>query len=224
MSAILAIAFSLATIIFIEVRGSGYVLRTEPALYAVQGTTEEAFLNYKQLPAGLRAYTTGLNGVVLNSPGPTVKTSPGSPLLDTIVPGSKKYEIIDSANLYEAARFGTLKVSYLHGSGQLSAQLTEINPHPDQSCGGTATLSGTLNSPASQPFFTNLDSCLQYELVLSNSGTANIDVKIDTTAKGDPGIADGQPKGLPYIGSTVLEVTANYRGLTRKYLVSIPNQ
>ncbi len=42
LAGITAIAFSVAAIVFVEIRASGDLLRTEPALYAVQSVTEEA--------------------------------------------------------------------------------------------------------------------------------------------------------------------------------------
>ncbi len=48
MSAVTAIAFSVATIVLVEIRASGDVLRTEPALYTVQGVTEQAFYSFKR--------------------------------------------------------------------------------------------------------------------------------------------------------------------------------
>ncbi len=48
LSAITAIAFSLATIVFIEIRASSDLQRTEPALYATQSVIEEAILKVKR--------------------------------------------------------------------------------------------------------------------------------------------------------------------------------
>src|SRR3989338_7787337 len=67
LSAILAIRFSLATILLTEVKSSGDLIRTEPAFYAAEGITEEALYKIKrQVPPGSFAYTTKLGAVVLN--------------------------------------------------------------------------------------------------------------------------------------------------------------
>jgi hypothetical protein len=53
LSAILAISFSLTTILLVEVRSSGDLLRTETAYYGAQSVTEEALYKFKrQVPAG----------------------------------------------------------------------------------------------------------------------------------------------------------------------------
>lgn len=48
LAAVTAVAFSVATIIFIEIRSSGDSLRSEPNLYATLGLTEEALFQYKR--------------------------------------------------------------------------------------------------------------------------------------------------------------------------------
>lgn len=48
LSAITAISFSLATIVFIEIRASGDVTRTEPALYGTQAEIEEVIYKVKR--------------------------------------------------------------------------------------------------------------------------------------------------------------------------------
>lgn len=48
LSAIVAISFSFASIILVEIRSSGDVARTEPAFYAVQGVVEETIFKIKR--------------------------------------------------------------------------------------------------------------------------------------------------------------------------------
>lgn len=74
LSAITAIAFSLATIVFIELQASGDSLRTEPALYATFGVTEEALFQYKRFvpadsPLNVLNCTVSSGGGFIPSPG-----------------------------------------------------------------------------------------------------------------------------------------------------------
>lgn len=49
LSALVAISFSFASIILIEIRSSGDLVRTEPAYYAVQGVVEETIYKIKRV-------------------------------------------------------------------------------------------------------------------------------------------------------------------------------
>ena len=75
LSAILAISFSLSTILFVEVRNSGDLLRTEGALYGSQSATEEALFNIKREPPSF-SYSSQEGKVSINTSAPTYTDNP----------------------------------------------------------------------------------------------------------------------------------------------------
>src|SRR5512141_2858685 len=60
---VIAISFSVATIIFVEIKASGDVLRTEPSFYEAFASTEEALFRVKRNASV--STTTFLNNVTL---------------------------------------------------------------------------------------------------------------------------------------------------------------
>ncbi len=225
LSSITAIAFSLATVIFIEIRTSGDVVRTEPTLYASQAITEEALFKVKRGIADCPgstclAYDNSLNGVVLNSPGPSVQYYSPSPLIEVFKPNSTKvYEIVDPTNVFGGANYGKVSITYLSPSSGVAVSVTvdQIDPTSGNRTASFAT--ADLNTATPSATF-NLTPSMQYEMTIQNSNqSTSATISVDTY-KNDGSTA----QGLPYVGQTVLDITASFSGLTRKYEVKIPDQ
>lgn len=221
LSAITAVSFSLATIMFIEIRTSGDIFRTEPTLYASQAITEEALFKVKR--AAPVIYTTCLpqatpcTGIVLNNPPPAVQSYSPAPFIEIISPGANKiHQIVDPTNVFGGGGYGKLIVTFLNPGPTLSVTVIvdQINPVTGSRVGAFGAISLSSNTPWSLA----LDPVMQYELNIQNpSSTTSVTVSVDTYA------ANGTTRqGLPYIGQTVLDIVAAYSGLTRKYEVKIP--
>ncbi len=235
LSAVTAIAFSLATIVFIEIRSAGDSARTEPALYATLGVTEEAMFQYKRFyenPSEFNVPTCtpedqpsekgyvpknvcSINGVTLTMPGTQPIQFDDSPGVITVDPMSTKTFPLYLPNSFDQ---------------QFLEVILELLPN-NYSVKFTGSFSatyvdGTTDDGGCAPFVLVVDvpvSCTpgpsgQYELVLTNpSENQTLAVKVSTKR------VDGStPSGLPFVGEQVLRINANYLGLTRTYQVRIP--
>ncbi len=223
LAAITAIAFSLAAITVIELRSSGDVLRTEPALYGAQAVTEEAFFQYKRgvLPSVLDVTTcTGLrvctiNNVLLNQPAPVLRQFDPAPRADVIpVETTVNYLFYDPTQPnYFGQIYNNITLTNLNNVSGVTSTLSQR----DSSGNSTEVRTDILNST---PLQISLGAG-HYELAIKNSsGTQAALVQLDafkTTA------VSGQNHWLPLSG-TVLDVSASYLGLTRKYSATIQSQ
>lgn len=215
LSAISAISFSLATIVAIEIRSSGDVARTEPALYASESITEEALFQVKRQTSF--AYTSTVNGVSI--PTPVVETLNTTPYIDGVGAGNtKRYQLVDPTNLYAGSKYGRVKVTFINTAvtGTITVNLYETDPvgsYISQQVGSTPT---SINPGASWQY--DLDITKQYDLDVTNNASSSVTISVDSY---DNAYAS---KGLPYVGQTALDITAQYGGLTRRYYVRIPNQ
>jgi hypothetical protein len=233
LAAITAIAFSLATIIFIEIRASGDVMRTEPALYAVQGLSEEAFYKYARgvpdsqlsitdcTPTSLNVCS--LNGVSMNQPLPSVRVFDPAPRLDTIKAAQTvTYPFIDPNNPNSFTPIHqNFSLTYLNSG--TSNSLNVIVYRYDTQGNKTAVQPGAPAPVVISPgggFTYNITDNGQYELVLNNQ--ANIDnssILVQLDAQRTNGNRE-----IPLVGKQVLDIRASYLGLTRKYEVILPLQ
>lgn len=230
LSAITAVAFSLATIVFIEIRSAGDSFRTEPALYATFGVTEEALFQYKRYADPLDGSQMNvatcfpsqhdickINGVTLTLPGTQPLAYDDSPRVEFLGAGVTKtipmYLANDYNRQYDSVRIDVLpnevqspvKVSFL-ATGVSDTSPTNI-PGATVSPGTPYTYSGFTSHPTSQ-----------YDLVLENP-TSNQDVSVSITTVR---VGNAQPDGLPFVGEQVLRIVADYVGLTRTYQIRIP--
>src|SRR6185295_13635472 len=74
LASVLAISFSLTTILFVEIRSSNDLIKTEGALYGATGVGEEAFFNLaRQVPNP--GYITAFNNNVTLTGPPTVSSA-----------------------------------------------------------------------------------------------------------------------------------------------------
>lgn len=106
LSSILAISFSLATVLFIEIRTSGDLLRTEPAFYAASGLGEQALFKLKRSVCTISTqnctfnYTTQFDNNVSFS-GTPQQTSTTTPVFQDKVPANTVFTSnSDTGNIY----------------------------------------------------------------------------------------------------------------------------
>ena len=243
LASILAISFSLATILFIEVRTSGDLLRTEPSLYGAQALTEEAIYKVKRKLSTYQVnYSTQLGNVILNSPSP-LESSTTTPIFQTSVnPGTdfhntpNRYPIYDSTNLDPIAgsQYGKVKISYLTTGNNypLSVYICQFNPDPETPpdfylnpppCSDPAdsqywlVRAYTLDEGESTSW--NLNPNYQQEIILFNSGSSS---KIYAQIEGFGPASGYEPKGIPFVGEVSVEVNAEFGGVSRRIKAIIP--
>lgn len=143
LSAILAISFSISTILFIEVRSSGDLLRTEEALYAAQGVSEEVLFGVKHKVANFQptsgAYTTQTSDgrVTLTSTSSLLsdmQVSDTVPLSANSLALGKRYDLFDASAenpSVAGSSYGRIKVTYKDtGNGNnLHVFLCQFDPN-----------------------------------------------------------------------------------------------
>jgi hypothetical protein len=166
LSSILAISFSLATVLFIEVRDAGDLIKTEPALYAATGVGEEAFFNLERRTCpgnGSGCYNTQFaNSVILNGT-PTVLSTSTPIFSDEVKLGStfantpNKYDFCNDFATSTGCGYGYVKLLYnvtSTNNNQLNAYMCQWNQNElvTSSGGGgnyaTSPCSDSGNSPS----------------------------------------------------------------------------
>lgn len=228
LAAVTAIAFSLAAIVFIEIRSAGDSARTEPALYATFGVTEEALFQYKRFyePSVTNTFDIAtcsgpkgsdpclINGVTLDLPGDQPLAFDDSPRVELVRAGDTitipLYLVNDYAQQYE-----TVKLEVLPNQTFSSIDFFFRVTDDDGSTSETVPVS---LDPGEVYEYEGFNPTGQYELILDNDNlTQDISVSIGTIRVGN-----AQPDGLPFVGEQVLRIVADYLGLTRTYQVRIP--
>lgn len=224
LAAITAIAFSLAGIITIEIRSSGDVLRTEPALYGVVGVTEEAFFKYARSVSDTALNITGctptsltvcsINGVSLNQPSPSISQFDEAPRVDIVSPNTtRRYLFIDPTRPNDFSQaFSRISVTMLNNVSGATATFNKCcNPS------GDLIFIQTNNLTQNTRVNFNITDDGQYEMVLQNPSTsAPLLVEVDAVREGSG------TQQIPLVGQYLMEVNASYLGLTRKYSANIP--
>jgi len=180
LSAILAIAFSLTTIIFIEIRSSTDLLKTEGALYGASGVGEQSFFNLARR-VGNPSYVTSFNNGVSIVGSPIVNKKMDPVFNDKILAGlgfaatKNKYDFCDATPTTTGCSFGKITVSYIttNTSGDaIYAYLCQWNPNSSYSslpCTATSTSQGYWVTPDSG--FINSDGSVQLTPVTNPSVT-----------------------------------------------------
>lgn len=232
LAAITAVAFSLATIVFIEIRSAGDSLRTEPALYATLGVTEEALFQYKRniaadpesgqdasldVPTCYPAeyFICSLNGVTLTMPGTQPIAFDESPRVEFVEAGVTKSIPMYIADDYDQ-QYTSVKIDVLPNETDQSVNLSFLITQDDDTDPQSTAVVKV--EPGTQYEFTDFEATGQYDLVLTNtSNKQDLVVSISTTR-----IDNLEPSGLPFVGEQVLRIMADYAGLTRTYQVRIP--
>ncbi|MFA5991428.1 MAG: hypothetical protein WC794_04245 [Candidatus Doudnabacteria bacterium] len=242
LSAIMAISFSLATILFIEVRTSGDLLKTEGALYAAGGVGEEAFFNIKrQVATSTYAYTTKFSNNVKLS-GEPVTTTNSTPIIQDKVlrntnlgyPGQKVYDFCNTNVGASGCGYGRVDVTFLDtgGNGSIKVFLCEFDPSenfygqdpcsvsPMNSSYWRSVTGDILNKDTATQTYTFPYSTKQQILYVTNPSTsvdAYFQIKTYEDTNGTV------PKGLPYVGKTAVEVNAVNTSVGRKIRVIVPS-
>ncbi len=166
LASVLAISFSLATIMFIEVRDSGDLLKTEPALYAATGVGEQAFFNLERhICTNGCSYTTSFpNNVAINGP-PTVLSTSTPIFVAKVKAGAtfgntlNKYDFCNAAAGASGCYYGKVIVNYIttnsNPTGTLHVYLCQFNPYLTGSSGYTTTPCTVASS--TQPYWDDPD-------------------------------------------------------------------
>ncbi len=248
LSAVMAIAFSIATILLVEVRVSGELVRTEPAIYAANGITEEALFTVR------RGYprcvsNCGTNFSYSKSLGSTAMQSQenlfNDPILNDTLPSTavsvtsaKRYALYDPSDINRPSGFGQIKVKYKAGfSGQIHVYVCQFTaPQNFQSTDSPPDCNNISSSdmlyknqgPTSQnqglssdqmTATMTLDPNKQQELIIFADTSPSVNRAIQIQAFD----GSGSPKGLPYFGETVVDINAQSGNVTRSVRVKIPN-
>ncbi len=251
LAAITAISFSFITIVFIELRSSKDIVRSEPALYATLGVTEEALFQYKRY---VNDRDTGLpvDPPLLNVPtcepeddysqnppiyynvcnfGATLANGIQSGGVD-VLPGSGPLTEDDPVRLETIYAGQTLVIPLYQVNdftlqyGQLNLQRVPFN-NPDRMLVSMRKIS---ENPSID------DVIIDYGTLYENSVKNITDFEnhfqyeliLENTSFDNIQLSIAsfgpniQPKGLPFVGKKVLKVISSYLGLTRTYKVYIP--
>ncbi len=166
LSSILAISFSVATILFVEVRSSGDLLRTEPSYYGAAAVAEQALYNLKrgintvhsgQCDTSLpNCFSTSVGNTVINS---AVTSSIADPVQQDSIPVSpdivgnqfpaaaKHYLFYDPQNPTGGSGYGKLTLTYLStgNTNHLKVYLCEFDA---SGSAGYVTVPCSVPSPA----------------------------------------------------------------------------
>jgi hypothetical protein len=242
MSAIMAIAMSLASILLVEVKVSGDLGRTEPAIYAANAITEEAMFTIKRgYPrcsgscSNQFAYSTIVGSVNLTNPAPTETTYNDPILIEKVLVTSNslantknRYLLYNPADINLPGGYASIQVQNNSGNGRkLNVNICEykapIDFNPTDSpidCSGSDLRYKNIevqDGAVSQNF--NINKNKQQELIIYGDSTINKDgwVIIKTFDE------NGAPKGIPNFGETVVEINARNRNVTRAVRVRIPD-
>ena len=214
LAGITAIAFSIAAIVFVEIRSSGDLLRTEPALYAVQSVTEEAFYSATRNIDDF-SFSTTINGVNLAAAERQYDPSPQTYVV--YYNTETKFSLANPAAPFQ--------------NSYKSVDIEYINPYPGtivtasviqyEDNGQSATVDAQDLSSSSTSMHIDFDSYAnasnsEFEIVLTTDNPTNSTILVASERNGTPS------SGLPLIGRKAYDVTASYLGLTRKYTVSTP--
>jgi hypothetical protein len=117
LSTILAVSFSLASILLAESRNSGDLLRTEPALYADNAISEEAIFNISR-NTGVTSYTPTVGALSVTS----TSTPLNNPVQEVEIPsantafgcGVNCYVLYNPGNSYGPGGYGRIQVTFLN--------------------------------------------------------------------------------------------------------------
>lgn len=249
LAAITAISFSLTTIVFIELKASGDVVRSEPSLYATLGVTEEALFQYKRFVnersngqsvkpplldvVSCTATTTTpqakdnvcrLGGVTLALPnGPNNDVQPldfDTPTaLRTIYSGDTLTIPLYNATSNYEAQYGRVTMQIVPANHNYDL---EVNIRSVEELTGTTTFVYPVNLDLGEGDLLSLTSMATpgYQYDLIVYNVATPENFLVEFNSFD--VDNSTPKGLPFLGRKVLRVVADYQGITRTYIVNVP--
>jgi hypothetical protein len=250
LASILAISFSLASIMLTEVKNSGDLLRTEPALYAASSITEEAIFKFKRsIPVGYFAYSTAVGNVKIST---TTESEIADPIYqDSVLPNSDFEHTLNhyilgqncpSNNPDCGSGYVQAKITYLNSANpdDLTIYICEYSPSPTNPysslvCSDTASteywIRGSTQSDNNRfvlNYITNehtwyFNPLKQQEIIVYNNGSSGkIYIQLETFGPDLGGDGNPDPKGIPYLNKKSVEINAENAGLNRKIRVVIP--
>ncbi len=243
MSAIMAIAMSLSAILLVEVRVSGDLGRTEPAIYAANAITEEAMFTVKRgyprcsgACVGQFKYSTTLGNV---SMGDTTENLFHDPIITEKIPinstsltnSINHYLLYNPLDINLPGGFEGIQVQNNSGNGRkiyfyiceykAPKDFTPTDNPVDCSSSGSLDMRypniQVLDGAESLVYSINPNK--QQELIIFGDSTIIDDGWAIIKAFGVGGV----PKGMPNYGETVVEINARNRNVTRAVRVKIPD-
>jgi len=249
LSTVLAVSFSLATILLAETRNSGDLLRTEPAFYADNAVSEEAIFNIRR-NTGVTSYSSSVGvfavsntSTPLNDPVQKITVPSNS---NSFAGSSNIYALYNPSNPYAAGGYGRIKINFIDTNTPGATlhiylcQWDPLNPpkNPDGSyknvCSSpndSSYMSFQDTSPAplspGQTWDTQTDcgGCMnsnyQQELILyQTQGSLPANAYVQLSTYD----SSGSPLGIPYFGQTAVTITSANNGVSRDVKVIVPNQ
>lgn len=249
LSAISAVAFSVASITLIEVRTSQDVLRTDISYYNVQGVAEDGIFIFKrQVNASKADFGTLNSGDTCSSfsslvegpmyPSVTTRTRRclfnAEHIIRERIPASsntfetaKRFYIYDPSKLTpgdQNAGFSKLVISNT-SDASLNLYICRLDTLCDETVSGfmfgtPTTLLGSVTKTYNLSPDVVDKSRDSYEIIIKyNGGTGDGEVELQTF-----GPNDAIPKGLPYLNKEGLEIESTRGNLTRRVQVLVPTQ
>ncbi len=230
LSSVMAISFSLATILLVEVRTSGDLARTEPALYGAHAVTEEALFKIKRRANNSQfpTYSNTVSYIALNN----TSQDYADPIQQIKIPPNRtlRYSLHDPNNMGGPSNYNKVKLTYLvsgSSSSGITVWICELDPanppsDPNNTCQNLSTgnpvmiVKGSLLRPSMSTLTTNLNPNYQQEIILVNSESDYQYVKMETWDSGN------NPKGVPYFAEKAVDINANNSGVSRKVRVIVP--
>ncbi len=242
LSSLMAISFSLATILFIEVRTSSDLTKTEGALAGANGVAEQALYNIKRsVDCDENCYQTDFSNHVALNGEPESSTVASPTLLDKVEPASNN--LTNTKNKYDfcstntppngGCGYGKVVVTYEPSGNNdpLVVNLCEFDasgttsydtaPCTDLDDDYWQTGHNGQFLASGQQLVLTLTPGMQQQLILYNynvTSTQNIYVQIQTFDTNGT-----TPKGLPYANKTSVSINALNGLVGRKIKVVVPN-
>ncbi len=249
LSAITAVAFSVATIMLVEVRTSADVARTDTAYYNDQGIVEEAIFAFKRKVTTVKdnfgtlvsgqncsnfaslmqgpsypSVTNKTRRCLFNAEHIVKETIPVPPSGSNLHPyyNSKKIFLYNPSYLTPGNQPGGYKRITFNNLG--TTPLTIYVCRLDIICDPEASTDGfaltlSLNGSGYRDFDNILNPSQSYEIAIQNNGSVEGVLEIGTY-----GPDKITPKGLPYLNKEGVEIESTRGGLTRRVQVLVPTQ
>ncbi len=250
LSTVLAISFSLATILLAEARNSGDLLHTEPALYADNAISEEALYNVSRA-TGVTTYSSSVGvlpvtstSTLLNDPVQQVKIPSSNTSYNC---GANCYVFYNPTNPYGPGGYGRVQITFLD-TGVVGASLhiylcqwDPLNPPKDSN----GNYKNVCSDPTDQSYMSfqdtnpsplspgqTWDSAINCGGCMDSTGSKQQQLVLYQTTNGQPAniyaqIATfdsaGNPKGVPYFGQTAVNISSTNAGVNRNIKVVVPN-
>jgi len=250
LSAIMAISFSLATIIFIEVRTSGDLVRTEGAIFGADAVSEQVLFKVKRKTSDFFPASINLkNNVVVDKPVESNNTTPV--FTDSVLTSAnifskgKVYQLFDPGNLGGGSGFAKIRITNLaSGYGNnLKVYVCEFNPTDvflDPACTNENSVEYWVNpldsiiagAQANKFYYVYPPDQVPpgyVEWTLDKNKQQQIVIINETTAvipmkieTFGPTATD--PKAMPLVGEVSVPIKADNSGAVRRLDLRIPNQ